>query len=154
MDNPEEKLEKLGLVLPAPRPAVANYLPFVRSGNLLLISGQGPVNAAGDAVKGRLGGNLDIEDGQRAAQLAGLNILAQVKQALDGDWSRLAACLRLRGYVNATPDFTHHPAILNGASDLMADLFGDAGRHSRSAVGVSSLPMGWAVEIDAMFEVA
>ena len=119
----------------------------------MLISGQGPVTASGDAIKGRLGETIEIEDGQRAAQLAALNLLAQVKFALNGDWSRFGRCLRLCGFVNSTPNFTHHPAIINGASDLMVELFGDNGRHSRSAVGVTSLPMGWAVEIDAIFEV-
>ena len=153
MTNPEEKIEQLGLILPEPKPAVANYLPFTQTGKLLFISGQGPVSAAGDAIKGRLGETIEIEDGQRAAQLAALNILAQVKSALNSDWSNFGRCLRLCGFVNSTPDFTHHPAIINGASDLMVELFGDAGRHSRSAVGVASLPMGWAVEIDAIFEV-
>ena len=153
MTNPEDKIEQLGLILPAPKSAVANYLPYTKTGNLLLISGQGPVTASGDAIKGRLGENIEIEDGQRAAQLAALNLLAQVKSALHGDWSRFGRCLRLCGFVNSTPNFTHHPAIINGASDLMVELFGDNGRHSRSAVGVTSLPMGWAVEIDAIFEV-
>ncbi|MGC6522151.1 MAG: RidA family protein [Candidatus Micropelagos thuwalensis] len=153
MTNPEDKIEQLGLILPAPKSAVANYLPYTQTGNLLLISGQGPVTASGDAIKGRLGENIEIEDGQRAAQLAALNLLAQVKSALHGDWSRFGRCLRLCGFVNSTPNFTHHPAIINGASDLMVELFGDNGRHSRSAVGVTSLPMGWAVEIDAIFEV-
>ena len=153
MTNPEDKIEQLGLILPAPKSAVANYLPYTQTGNLLLISGQGPVTASGDAIKGRLGETIEIEDGQRAAQLAALNLLAQVKSALYGDWSRFSRCLRLCGFVNSTPNFSHHPAIINGASDLMVELFGDNGRHSRSAVGVTSLPMGWAVEIDAIFEV-
>ena len=153
MTNPEDKIEQLGLILPAPKSAVANYLPYTQTGNLLLISGQGPVTASGDAIKGRLGETIEIEDGQRAAQLAALNLLSQVKLALNGDWSRFGRCLRLCGFVNSTPNFTHHPAIINGASDLMVELFGDNGRHSRSAVGVTSLPMGWAVEIDAIFEV-
>lgn len=153
MINPEEKINALGLILPAPKPAVANYLPFTQAGNLVMISGQGPVTVSGDAIKGRLGETIEIEDGQRAAQLAALNIIAQVKVALDGDWARFGSCVRLCGFVNSTPDFTHQPAIINGASDLMVEVFGDAGRHSRSAVGVASLPMGWAVEIDAIFEV-
>ncbi|MAK58100.1 MAG: hypothetical protein CML26_06050 [Rhizobiales bacterium] len=153
MTNPEDKIEQLGLILPAPKSAVANYLPYTQTGNLLLISGQGPVTASGDAIKGRLGETIEIEDGQHAAQLAALNLLAQVKSALNGDWSRFGRCLRLCGFVNSTPNFTHHPAIINGASDLMVELFGNNGRHSRSAVGVTSLPMGWAVEIDAIFEV-
>ena len=153
MTNPEDKIEQLGLILPAPKSAVANYLPYTQTGNLLMISGQGPVTASGDAIKGRLGETIEIEDGQRAAQLAALNLLAQVKSALNGDWSRFGCCLRLCGFVNSSPNFTHHPAIINGASDLMVELFGDNGRHSRSAVGVTSLPMGWAVEIDAIFEV-
>jgi len=122
MINPEDKIEQLGLILPAPKSAVANYLPYTQSGNLLLISGQGPVTASGDAIKGRLGETIEIEDGQRAAQLAALSLLAQGKAALDGDWSRCGRGLRLCGFVNSTPDFTHHPAIINGASDLMVEL--------------------------------
>lgn len=149
----ELKLDALGLVLPTPKPALANYLPYVISGNMLHISGQGPVTAAGNPIKGQLGDTLDIAEGARAAELAGLNIVAQVKQAVEGDWSRVQRCVRLNGFVNARPDFTHHPAVINGASDLMVELFGDAGRHSRIAVGVASLPMNWAVEIDALFQI-
>ena len=101
-----------------------------------------------------LGDGLDIEDGARAAQLSALNILAQIRAAVGGDWQKLLRIVRLCGYVNATPDFTHHPAVVNGASELFVDLFGERGRHTRSAVGVASLPMDWAVEIDAIVEIS
>lgn len=149
----ETLLDSAGLVLPEAKAPIGAYVPFVQSGNLLMISGQGPVSASGVAITGRLGDGLDLEDGVRAAQLASLNIVAQIKAALDSDFSRLSRIVRLAGYVNATPDFTHHAAVLNGASELMADLFGDKGRHARSAIGVASLPMGWAVEIDAIVEI-
>jgi enamine deaminase RidA (YjgF/YER057c/UK114 family) len=126
----------------------------VQSGHLLMISGQGPIGASGASITGRLGDGLEIEDGTRAAQMAGLNIIAQIKTALNGDFERLTRIVRLNGFVNATPDFTHHPAVINGASELMHDVFGERGVHSRIAVGVASLPMNWAVEIDAVIEVA
>jgi enamine deaminase RidA (YjgF/YER057c/UK114 family) len=119
-----------------------------------MISGQGPIGASGASITGRLGDGLEIEDGTRAAQMAGLNIIAQIKTALNGDFERLTRIVRLNGFVNATPDFTHHPAVINGASELMHDVFGERGVHSRIAVGVASLPMNWAVEIDAVIEVA
>jgi enamine deaminase RidA (YjgF/YER057c/UK114 family) len=130
------------------------YVPVVQSGHLLMISGQGPIGASGASITGRLGDGLEIEDGTRAAQMAGLNIIAQIKTALNGDFERLTRIVRLNGFVNATPDFTHHPAVINGASELMHDVFGERGVHSRIAVGVASLPMNWAVEIDAVIEVA
>jgi enamine deaminase RidA (YjgF/YER057c/UK114 family) len=130
------------------------YVPVVQSGHLLMISGQGPIGASGASITGRLGDGLEIEDGTRAAQMAGLNIIAHIKTALYGDFERLTRIVRLNGFVNATPDFTHHPAVINGASELMHDVFGERGVHSRIAVGVASLPMNWAVEIDAVIEVA
>ena len=102
----------------------------------------------------RLGSGLGIEDGARAAQLSALSILAQIHAAIGGDWQKLVQIVRLCGYVNSTPDFTHHPAVVNGASELFVDLFGERGRHTRSAVGVASLPMDWAVEIDAIVEIS
>ena len=146
-------LDNAGLVLPEAKAPIGAYVPFVQTGNLLMISGQGPVSASGVAITGRLGEDLEIDDGARAAQIAGLNIVAQMKAALDGDFSRLSRIVRLAGYVNASASFTHHAAVLNGASELMVDLFGDRGRHARSAIGVASLPMNWAVEIDAIIEI-
>lgn len=156
-ENPptvETLLDHAGLVLPAAKAPIGSYVPFVQTGNLLMISGQGPVSASGVAITGRLGDGLEIEDGTRAAQIAGLNIVAQIKAALEGDFSRLTRVVRLAGYVHASPSFTHHAAVLNGASELMVDLFGERGRHARSAIGVASLPMNWAVEIDAIIEIA
>lgn len=153
LDSPERRLDTAGLILPEAKAPIGAYLPYVQTGNLLMISGQGPVSASGIAITGRLGENLEIQDGTRAAELAALNLVAQLKQALNGDFSRLRQIVKLNGYVNATPDFTHHAAVLNGASELMKDLFDDKGLHARAAIGVASLPMNWAVEIDAIMEI-
>ena len=146
------RLKDLGIELPdAPKP-VANYVPAVRSGNLIFVSGQ--VSAAGgEAVKGKLGEGLSIEEGQQAARLCALAIMAQV-DALAGSLDKVTRVVKLGGFVACAPDFDQHPAIINGASDLMVDVFGDAGKHARFAVGVPSLPLGFAVEIDAVVEVA
>jgi enamine deaminase RidA (YjgF/YER057c/UK114 family) len=149
----ERRLEDIGLVLPQANTAFGAYLPYLVSGSYLMVSGQGPVLAAGGSITGRLGDGLEIEDGSRAAQLAALNIIAQMDAALNGDFSRVRQFVKLTGYVNSTPDFTHQPAVINGASELLVTLFGDVGRHARAAVGVAALPMGWAVEIDAMIEI-
>ena len=154
MSNIDQILDRLGLTLPEAKAPLGAYVPYVQSGNLLMISGQGPVGASGAVVTGRLGDGLEIEDGTRAAQMAGLNIVAQLKAALNGDFDQLVRIVRLNGFVSSTPDFTHHPAVINGASELMHDLFEERGVHSRIAVGVASLPMNWAVEIDAVIEVA
>lgn len=147
-------IDEMGLTLPQAKAPLGAYVPVVQSGHLLMISGQGPIGASGASITGRLGDGLEIEDGTRAAQMAGLNIIAQIKTALNGDFERLTRIVRLNGFVNATPNFTHHPAVINGASELMHDVFGERGVHSRIAVGVASLPMNWAVEIDAVIEVA
>jgi enamine deaminase RidA (YjgF/YER057c/UK114 family) len=148
----EARLKSLGLELPAAPPAVANYVPFVLSGDLLYISGQLSKAADGTMFTGRLGAGVSVEDGYRAAQLSALNVLAQAKAAL-GDLARIAAVLRLSGFVAATPEFTDHPRVVNGASDLVGNVLGEAGRHSRIAVGVPSLPMNAAVEVDAVIRV-
>ena len=150
----ENKLEDLGLVLPDQKPPLGAYVPYLERDGLVFISCQGPVLAGGGAICGRLGDGLDIEDGARAAQLSALNILAQIRAAVGGDWQKMSRIVRLSGYVNGTPDFTHHPAVVNGASELFVELFGSRGRHTRSAVGVAGLPMGWAVEIDAIVEIS
>ncbi len=148
----EEKLRQLGISLPpAPAPA-ANYAPYAMSGGLLYIAGQLPKDDSGLKFAGKLGGGVSVEDGQAAARLCALNILAQAKAAL-GDLDRIALCLRLNGFVNSTPDFTDQPAVINGASDLIGEVLGEAGLHSRIAVSCASLPMGAAVEIDAVFAV-
>lgn len=146
------RLAELNIVLAdAPAP-VANYVPFVQSGNLVFISGQ--VSLATDGlIKGRLGDDLSIDDGKNAARVCGINLLAQLKAACDGDLDRVQRVVKLSGFVNCTPDFIDQPQIINGTSDLMVDVFGAAGKHARAAVGVPSLPMGAAVEVDGVFEV-
>lgn len=151
--NIKAKLDELGLVLPDAVTPLGAYVHYVQSGSLLMISGQGPVSASGVAITGRLGEDLEIEDGNRAAEVCGLNIVARLNTALEGDFDRVKRIVRLNGFVNSAPDFTHHPAVINGASDLMFSLFGERGIHSRVAVGVAALPMGWAVEIDAIVEI-
>ncbi len=149
----EARLKELGIDLPdAPVPA-ANYVPTVRTGNLLYISGQVSKNADG-LIIGKLGDGFSIEDAQAAARVCALNLIAQAKAACDGDLDRVIQVVKLVGFVNATPDFEQHPQVINGASDLMVEVFGDKGRHSRSAVGTSSLPFGIAVEVEAVFEIA
>lgn len=151
MSSPESKLADLGITLPEPMAAVANYVPFVISGNQLFVSGQVSVGAQG-LVKGRLGENMSLEEGQAAARLCGLNLIAQCKTAL-GDLSRLKRVVKLGGFVNAHPDFEQIPQVINGCSDLMVEVFGDAGRHARSAVSSPVLPLGVAVEVDGVFEI-
>lgn len=150
----EKRLEELGLKLPAPATAVANYLPFTSHGQIIIISGQLPTQGGQVHYKGKVGSDLSLAEGQDAARLCGLNILTQLKLACDGDFDRVEKCLRIGGFVNCGPDFTDQPKVINGASDLMVDLFGpDIGRHARAAVGVNSLPLGAAVEVEAMFRI-
>lgn len=145
----EARLAELGITLPeAPNP-VANYVPVAIFGNLLFISGQISKGADGKIATGTLGENVEVEAGQAAARLCALNILAQAKAAL-GELDRIVQVMRLTGFVSATAAFTDHPKVVNGASDLMVEVLGDKGRHTRAAVGVSSLPMGSAVEVDAI----
>jgi enamine deaminase RidA (YjgF/YER057c/UK114 family) len=151
-ESAEERLNALGLALPEPVAAVANYVPTLISGNLLYVSGQIAIGPDG-SLKGTLGADLDVESGQNAARICGLNILAQARAAL-GSLDRIGQVVRLTGYVNATPDFTDHPKVINGASDLMVAVLGDRGRHTRAAVGVSGLPLGVAVEIDAIIAIS
>lgn len=151
MTTPTERLEALGLSLPQPASAVANYVPFVLTGNQLFVSGQISMGADG-LVKGRLGETMSVEDGQAAARLCGLNLLAQCRAAL-GDLQKISRVVKLGGFVNATPDFVEIPQVINGCSDLMVDVLGDVGRHARSAVACPTLPLGVAVEVDGIFEV-
>lgn len=151
-DAIEARLKALGLELPAAPNPVANYVPSAIAGNLLLISGQISKAADGSIATGRLGGGLSVAEGREAARLCALNILAQARAAL-GSLDRIAQVVRLNGFVNAAPEFTEHPQVINGASDLMVELLGEKGRHSRVAVGVSSLPLGCAVEIDAVMRI-
>jgi enamine deaminase RidA (YjgF/YER057c/UK114 family) len=148
------RLTELGLVLPAPPQPVASYIPYVISGKLVSISGQVSVSPDGPKYVGKVGAELTVEDGQAAARLCGLNLLAQLRAACGGDLDKVRACVKLNIFVNSAPDFTRQPEVANGASELMADVFGEAGRHSRSAVGAASLPRGVAVEVDGLFEIA
>jgi enamine deaminase RidA (YjgF/YER057c/UK114 family) len=150
----EAKLTSLKIELPNAAAPMANYVPAVRSGNLLFVSGQICQWNGERRFTGKLGAEISLEDGKAAARLCGLNLLAQAKRALDGDLDRILRVVRLGGFVNAAPGFTDQPQVVNGASDLMVEVFGDAGRHARAAVGVGSLPGGAAVEVDAIFEVA
>jgi enamine deaminase RidA (YjgF/YER057c/UK114 family) len=149
----EARLAELGLSLPAAPNPVANYVPFIVSGNLLFISGQISKAADGTIATGALGRDVSIEQGQAAARLCALNILAQAKSAL-GSLDRIDRVLKLTGFVNATAEFADHPKVVNGASDLMVDVLGDKGRHTRAAVGVSGLPLNSAVEVDAIIAIA
>ena len=154
----EARLKHLCIELPLPAAPVANYVPFTTfatgSGNLVFISGQLCQWNGELRYVGKLGAGVAIADGQAAARLCALNILAQLRVACGGDLDRVRRCLRLGGFVNCAPEFTDMPQIVNGASDLMVELFGDIGRHARAAVGVSSLPGGVAVEVEAIFEIA
>jgi enamine deaminase RidA (YjgF/YER057c/UK114 family) len=148
------RLKELGVVLPQPAAPAANYVPFVQSGAMLYISGQLPMKD-GLMVKGYLeGSGAKIEQGQEAARLCAINILAQANVALGGNLARIVRCVKLGGFVASAPDFFDHPKVMNGASDFMVAALGDAGRHARFAVGVASLPFGAMVEADAVFEVA
>ena len=153
MSHPEDRLKSLGLVLPEPAAPVANYVPFVSSGGLIHISGQVSNDASG-GIKGTVGQDLDLEAGQRAARLCGINLIAQMKAAAGGDLGRVKSVVKLGGYVQVGPDFLDIPKVVNGCSDLMVEVFGDVGRHARSAVGVYRLPLGFAVEVDAVVELA
>lgn len=153
-DTPQARLKSLGFVLPVPAAPVANYVPWTRAGALVFVSGQLPIGAGGvieAAHKGKLGASVSLEAGRGAARAAALNVLAQATAA-SGDLARLR-CLRLGGFVNSTPDFGSLPQVLNGASDLIADVLGDAGRHARFAVGVAQLPLDAAVEVEGIFEI-
>jgi len=149
MPQIEDRLTALGITLPPPNAPVANYVPFVRQGELLHISGQVSIDAAG-GVRGVVGEDVDVEAAKRAARLCGVNLIAQMKAACDGDLERVARVVKLGGFVQAGPGFFEIPQVVNGASDLMVEVFGDAGRHARSAVGVYRLPMNFAVEVDAV----
>jgi enamine deaminase RidA (YjgF/YER057c/UK114 family) len=148
------RLKQLNLALPEGPAPVANYVPAVRSGNLLFISGQIPLQGGKPQFIGKLGREFKIEEGQQAARLCALNILAQASAALGGDLDRVTRCVRVGGFVNSTPEFGDQPQVVNGASDLFVAVLGDAGRHARAAVGCASLPRGVAVEVEAVFEVS
>jgi enamine deaminase RidA (YjgF/YER057c/UK114 family) len=155
MPSVDDKLASLGVVLPAPAAAVANYVPYVLSQKLLIISGQvcfGIDGVLAAEHKGKVGGSVSVADGTAAARLCAVQILAQAKAAL-GSLDRIARCVRLGGFINSHPGFTGLAAVMNGASDLMVTVFGENGRHARTTIGVAELPLGCAVEVDAIFEV-
>jgi enamine deaminase RidA (YjgF/YER057c/UK114 family) len=150
----EKKLSELGIVLPVPASPIANYVGFVRTGALLVVSGQVCFDTGGKlTAKGKLGQNVSIEDGQKAARACAVNLLAQVKAAV-GDLDKVMRVVRLGGFINSDPAFVDGPKVMNGASDLMVEVFGDKGRHARSTVGVASLPLDAAVEVEGLFELA
>lgn len=149
----DARLQKLGIELPRPAAPVANYVGAVVAGNLLVVSGQLPIGPEGIPIKGKLGAGVSEAQGKEAARLCAINVLAQAKAAL-GDLSRIRRCIRLGGFVNAVPDYQAIPQIINGASDLIVEVLGDAGRHARYAVGVAQLPLDVPVEVEAMFEIA
>jgi enamine deaminase RidA (YjgF/YER057c/UK114 family) len=153
MSQVEDRLAAVGVVLPKPNPPVANYVPFVRVGEFVHISGQVSTDAGG-GVKGVVGEDVDLEGAVRAARICGINLLAQMKAACDGDLDRVRRVVKLGGFVQAGPGFFEIPIVVNGCSDLMVEAFGEAGRHARSAVGVYRLPMNFAVEVDAVVAVS
>jgi len=154
MANLDDKLKELGLELPQVSLPAANYVPVTISGNTVYVSGQLPMKDGKPQFIGKVGREYSIEEGQQCAALCGLNILAHVKLALGGDLNRITKLIRMGVFVNAPDDFTDHPKVANGVSDMMVNLFGENGKHARFAVGVSGLPFGVAVEVDATFEIA
>ena len=150
MSSVEARLAKLDIALPEPVAPVANYVPYVVVGNMVFVSGQVSIGPAG-LITGKVGADLAVEQGIEAARACGVNLIAQLKAACDGDLDRVKQVVKLGGFVNCNGDFTDQPKVVNGASDLMVDVFGDAGRHARAAVGAPALPLDAAVEIDGIF---
>ena len=150
--NFERKIEELKIKLPEAKPPVGSYVATKITGNLLFISGQISIAENGDLIKGKIGKDLTTEQGYNAAKRCGLSIVSQAKVACDGDLSKIKSCLKLTGFVNSTDNFIDQPKVINGASDLIASIFGDAGMHTRAAVSTNSLPLGVSVEVDAIFE--
>ena len=153
MTSPLDRLTALGITLPQPIAPVANYVPFVRVGALVHISGQVSVDASG-GIRGVVGEDVDLEHAQAAARLCGINLITQINAACEGDLTRVRRLVKLGGFVQAGPAFFDIPKVVNGCSDLMVEVFGDLGRHARSAVGVYRLPLNFAVEVDAVVEIA
>ena len=153
MGQIDKRLAELGIEIPAAPKPVANYVPWLRTGSLVFISGQGPMLDGKIVYTGTLGGGVSVEDGAKSARLCGINIIAQLREACGGDLDRVKRIVKLVGFVNASPSFADHPKVINGASDLMVEVFGDKGRHSRSAVGSPSLPFAISVEVEAIAEV-
>ncbi len=153
MPDIESKLKELGFTLPESVPPLFNYVPYVTAGNIVFVAGQVPIGGTRE-YKGKVADDISIEDAQRAAEQCALNILTQVRDAVDGDWSRVVRCVKLGGFVNCHPDFYDMSLVINGASDLMVAALGEKiGKHARFAVGAPALPANFAVEIDAVFEI-
>jgi enamine deaminase RidA (YjgF/YER057c/UK114 family) len=150
--NFEEKIKELKLELPEAKAPVGSYVASKVCSNMLFISGQISISANGKLIKGKLGQELKTDEGYEAAKRCGLSIVSQVKKACNGDLSKIKSCIKLTGFVNSTKDFIEQPKVINGASDLIASVFGDAGMHTRAAVSANSLPLGVSVEVDAIFE--
>ena len=150
--NYDDKITELKIKLPEAKAPVGSYVATKIVGKLLYVSGQISIDSNGDLIKGKVGKELSTEDAYKAAERCGLNIIAQVKKACDGDLSKIKSCVKLTGFVNSTEDFIEQPKVINGASDLIASIFGDAGMHTRAAVSTNSLPLGVSVEVDAIFE--
>ena len=150
--NFEDKIKELQIELPEAKAPVGSYVATKIVGNLLYISGQISMNSKGELIKGKVGKDLTTDEAYRAAERCGLSIVAQVKKACDGDLSKIKSCVKLTGFVNSTEDFTEQPKVINGASDLIASIFTEAGMHTRAAVSANSLPLGVSVEVDAIFE--
>ena len=148
----EKKIEELKIKLPEAKPPVGSYVATKITGNLLFISGQISIAENGELIKGKIGKELTTEQGYDAAKRCGLSVVAQAKVACNGDLSKIKSCIKLTGFVNSTEEFTEQPKVINGASDLIATIFGDAGMHTRAAVSTNSLPLGVSVEVDAIFE--
>ncbi|MEE8189855.1 MAG: RidA family protein [Kiloniellales bacterium] len=150
----DARLADLGIEIPAAAAPVANYVGYVRTGNLVFVSGQVPIKDGQFLYQGKVGADISLEEAQQAATLCAINIISQLKDACGGDLDKVRRIVKLGGFVNSTPEFTDQPKVINGASDLMVEVFGDAGKHARAAVSAGSLPLGVAVEIDAVAEVA
>ena len=150
--NIEDKIKELNLVLPVAANPVGSYVAAKIINNLLYISGQVSINESGELIKGKLGKELNTDDGYKAADRCALNIISQAKKACDGDLNRIKSCIKLTGFVNSTNDFIEQPKVINGASDIVSKVFGNNGKHTRAAVSANSLPLGVAVEVDAIFE--
>jgi enamine deaminase RidA (YjgF/YER057c/UK114 family) len=153
MGQIDKRLAELGITLPVPAKPVANYVGWVRTGNLVYTAGQVSLKDGKIEYQGKVGSDYSVEDAQKAARLCAINIIAQIKEACDGDLDRVRRIVKLVGFVNAVPEFTDHPKVVNGASDVMVEVFGDRGKHARSAVGSGSLPINVAVEVEAIAEV-
>ena len=148
----ENKIKELGIILPEAKAPVGNYVATKIIGKLLFISGQISIDKDGKLIKGKVGKDLNIDEGYNAAKRCGISIIAQVKKACDNDLSKVKSCIKLTGFVNSTDNFNDQPKVINGASDLVASIFGDSGMHTRAAVSTNSLPLGVSVEVDAIFE--